>query len=129
MNYSWLTMLHLFLGIWQRDSVIHRYIHITFHIIFHYGLLQVIEHIFLCYTVRTYCLSSSKLPIYPPPLIISFLCLWVCFSFINKFYWTITYKWYHMVCVCLFLVYFTYYSKVCIFICIVSIGCHWIYTR
>ena len=34
------------------------YIYILFHILFHYGLSQVIEYSSLCYTVGSYYLSS-----------------------------------------------------------------------
>ena len=54
-------------GVEQSDSVI--YIHILFHILFHYGLLQDIEYSSLCYTVGpcwlsllniVVCICSSK---------------------------------------------------------------------
>ena len=41
----------------QGDSVIHMYVCILFHILFHYVLSQDIEYSSLCYTVGTCCLS------------------------------------------------------------------------
>ena len=44
-------------GIQKSDSVIHTYIYILFHILFHSGLSQDIEYSSLCYTVEPCCLS------------------------------------------------------------------------
>ena len=57
----------------QSDSVIHIYIYILFHILFHYGLSQDIEYSSLCSTVGPCCLpilymfvsANPKLPIHP----------------------------------------------------------------
>ena len=43
-------MLYLFL-VYSKVTQLYLYIHIIFHILFHYGLLQDIESSFLCYTV------------------------------------------------------------------------------
>ena len=86
------------------------------YILFHYGLSQDIQYSSLCYTVGPCCLSilyiivcyhicyysllsaNPKLqihhsPTFPPPWQpqVCSLCLWVCFSFIDKFICVIFY--------------------------------------
>jgi len=58
LKYSWFTNNNVVLisAVQQRDSIIHIYIYILFHILFHYGLSQDLEYRSLCYTVGT-CLS------------------------------------------------------------------------
>ena len=50
----------LVFGVQQSDSVTYTYIYthtyISFHILFHYSLLQDAEYSFLCYTVGPCCL-------------------------------------------------------------------------
>ena len=51
-------MLYLISAEQQSDSVIHIYIYILFHSLFHYGLLQNIEYSSLCYILRHWYLSA-----------------------------------------------------------------------
>ena len=115
----------------------------TFPDYFPYRLLQNIEYSSLCCTVYPCWLSvlyvyvyvNPKLLIYHParilyPLVIIslFLCLWVCFCFVNKltciFFLDSSYKWYHMIFVFPSLAYFTYCDHLKVHPCC----CEWHYS-
>ena len=136
LKYSWFTMLGLISAEQKRDSVIHKYIFFSY--FFHYGLSQDIEYSSLCCTVGPCCSSIlyiiflyNILYIYiyynlhlltpdsspsPSPLVTTSMSS----VFVNLFLFPdvlilcyildSTCKWYWMVCVFLFLTYFTKYD-------------------
>ena len=61
-------MLCLTLAVQEKDSVIHIYIYIFFHILFHYGLPWDVEYSSLPYIAQPHCLSTlyNSLPLLTP---------------------------------------------------------------
>ena len=100
LEHSWFTVLCQFL-LYSIVTQSYIYIHPFSHIIFHHVLPQEIGYSSLCSTVESHCLSILNVIFYsywsqtpspshfllPPPWQpqVCSLCLWVCFSFVDRF--------------------------------------------